>query len=163
MIQGKFHTQEWDRFVGFMCMVFRKSELNANLARDSMHFVTRALPNENSSGTSKGGMFSNARSPSTKRVGSSKVVADNFALDTNNNVPIYDARNQQNFDLESDLSNLGAALPAWNQEVPRGSFVVVGYTAAVYLSNMGKWTLSLNIQWVIIIGCPDEGENSSEE
>jgi hypothetical protein len=53
MLQGKFHTQEWDRFVAFMCMVFGKRELNANVARDSMHFVTRALSPDGASGKLK--------------------------------------------------------------------------------------------------------------
>ncbi|KAG2022486.1 hypothetical protein CC2G_000228 [Coprinopsis cinerea AmutBmut pab1-1] len=154
MLQGKFHTQEFERFVGFVCMVFGFRELHANLARDSMHFVTRPISRQEDS--PKGGnsdMFSQTRSPSTKQVASSsRVVADNFVRESNNDVPIYDARKASDLNFTRDLPSLDKVLPAWRGEIPAGSFVMVGYTLAVYKSNVGNWTISCNIHWAIVIG-----------
>jgi hypothetical protein len=43
LLQGKFHSVEWQRFMSFVCMISGFHSLHANLARDSMHFVTRPL------------------------------------------------------------------------------------------------------------------------
>jgi len=37
-ISGIFHSQEWDHFCGFICMVFGKDELHAQLEKDSLLF-----------------------------------------------------------------------------------------------------------------------------
>jgi hypothetical protein len=41
-LSGIFHTQEWERFVGFMCMVFNQPRLSAQLTKDSVQFSTKA-------------------------------------------------------------------------------------------------------------------------
>lgn len=72
-------------------------------------------------------------------------------------VPIYDARGVDAFDFQTDLVRLAEALPAWEGgEVPCGSFAVVGHTLSVYRSQAGNWTLGCNIQWVIVVGVPED-------
>ncbi|KAG2022494.1 hypothetical protein CC2G_000236 [Coprinopsis cinerea AmutBmut pab1-1] len=153
MLQGKLHTQEFDRLVGFFCMAFGIPELHANLARDSMHFVTRPVSRDTASG-GPAGMFSKSSSPSTKRTVSNRLPIDHFALDSKNDVPIYDARSVTNFDFAKDLPLMESKLPQLVGEVPFGSFAYVGYTATVYKAGTGNWTLSCNIRWVIVIGVP---------
>ncbi|EAU91687.1 hypothetical protein CC1G_04455 [Coprinopsis cinerea okayama7 len=161
MLQGKLHSQEFERLVGFVCMVFGMEELHANMAKDSLHFVGRPVSNRGEGSPDvDNGMFTNTQSPSTKQVRSvaARVNADSYFLESNNNVPIYDAQNAPDFNLSRDLPRLPKALPAWQGEIPYGSFVMVGYTVAVYKSNAGRWTVSCNIQWAIVIGTPVDDE-----
>lgn len=68
-------------------------------------------------------------------------------------VPVYDGRNFTiNFD--TNLEYL-ADLPRWRDEIPIGSFTVVGYTVGVYKAQSNKWSVSFNIQWAIILGIPE--------
>jgi len=69
-------------------------------------------------------------------------------------VPIYDAR-LLDYDVGLNIANMANDLPLFEGEIPRGSFVVVGYTASCYLSNMDRrWHFSANIQWAIVMGVP---------
>ena len=70
-------------------------------------------------------------------------------------VPVYDATNADDFDVENDIGDLEANLPRWRGEIPYGSFTVVGYTMTAFLSSSREWTLGLNIQWAIVVGIPD--------
>ncbi|KAH6869346.1 hypothetical protein BKA70DRAFT_1131885 [Coprinopsis sp. MPI-PUGE-AT-0042] len=157
LVQGKFHSQEWERFMAFLCMISGFRSLHANLARDSMHFVTRPLlkKEEQVNGTSFSGMFTGASAKSTNG-----IRTDNFSLDANAEVPIYDARYSADFDFMEDLVNIDRILPRWEGEIPYGSFVVVAYTIAVYRANNGHWTLSCNIQWAMIVGIADEEDST---
>ncbi|KAG2020179.1 ATP-dependent DNA helicase PIF1 [Coprinopsis cinerea AmutBmut pab1-1] len=120
MLQGKLHTQEFDRLVGFFCMSFGIPELHANLSRDSMHYVTRPVSRDNSSSQgSAPGMFSNNPSPSTKRPIANRLLVDHFALDSRNDVPIYDARGTSDFNFTTDLPSMASKLPVFtNGEIP---------------------------------------------
>ena len=69
-------------------------------------------------------------------------------------MPVYDARDAEAFDVNTDLPNLEAKLPRWREEIPVGSFVVVGFTMTAFFSSSREWTLGLNIQWAIIVGIP---------
>lgn len=42
-ISGIFHSQEWERFCGFMCMVFGYPELTAQLSMDALSFSSKAV------------------------------------------------------------------------------------------------------------------------
>jgi hypothetical protein len=41
-MSGIFHSQEWERFVGFIATVFGHDRLSAQLAKDAIQFTTRA-------------------------------------------------------------------------------------------------------------------------
>lgn len=70
-------------------------------------------------------------------------------------VPVYDARNLD-VDWNRDLPRL-EVLPRWFEEIPVGSFVVVGYTAGVFMAEKTRtWTISFNLQWAVIVGVPDD-------
>jgi len=51
---------------------------------------------------------------------------------------------------------LDKILDRYDDEIPYGSFAVVGYTLSIYKSKAGKSSLSCNIQWVILLGCPED-------
>jgi len=40
-LRGIVHSQEWECFVGFFCMVFYQDELSAQLVKDSLTFATK--------------------------------------------------------------------------------------------------------------------------
>lgn len=63
----------------------------------------------------------------------------------------YDAT----FNLDAqDLSALENKLPRFAGEIPEDSFALVAYTASYYHKNK-VWNLSLNIQWVVVLGTPN--------
>lgn len=88
-ISGIFHSQEWERFCGFMCMVFGYPELTAQLSLDALSFSSKAAAkgvyiydwiivyyliiayilagNRNPKSPGPSTMFSKVDSPSTKR------------------------------------------------------------------------------------------------
>ena len=70
-------------------------------------------------------------------------------------VPIYDAT-AGNFVLSEDINDV-AGLPLYKQgktDLPDGSCVTVGHTIGMYKNKEGQSTLTLNIHWVIVWGCP---------
>jgi hypothetical protein len=69
-------------------------------------------------------------------------------------VPVYDARTVD-FNLQEGIETMKEVLPTFEGELPRNSFVVVGYTAASYHSHKDdSWHISANLQWAIVIGVP---------
>jgi hypothetical protein len=71
-------------------------------------------------------------------------------------VPIYDAR-EHDFDPNRDLDDL-SSLPLWKdgvEDVPRQSLAVVGYTMHTYKRGNGQLNLSMNIQWLVVLGTCD--------
>ncbi|KAH6880231.1 hypothetical protein BKA70DRAFT_1378236 [Coprinopsis sp. MPI-PUGE-AT-0042] len=161
MIIGIFHSQEWERFVGFIATVFGHERLSAQLAKDAIQFTTRAHFGKGRSLLRRIANFlqvfdaTSVKSPSTKGKARAEtsVTADNFSLDFDSEVPVYDARDIK-FDFDEDLARIDD-LPRWDEEIPYGSFVVVGYTVAVFKSDKNRsWTISLNIQWAMVVGVP---------
>jgi hypothetical protein len=51
VLTGVLHTQEWERFVGFICTAFDHESLDAQLFQDAIQFSTRPA---SSSGSRKG-------------------------------------------------------------------------------------------------------------
>ncbi|KAJ7040998.1 hypothetical protein C8F04DRAFT_947813, partial [Mycena alexandri] len=74
-----------------------------------------------------------------------------------NSVPAYDATNRD-VNFHTDLTNL-ASFPRWRGEVPVGAFIVLGYTASTYQTNVVKSGpkeehVSPNLLWVMVCGVP---------
>ncbi|KAJ2920006.1 hypothetical protein MD484_g400, partial [Candolleomyces efflorescens] len=150
MLSGVLHSQEMERYVGFLGTVFVREELEAQIYQEALQFSTRPPPPSSPSS-------STARphsSPSVKlRANSSRNSSkDAFSLSATDDVPVYDCRSRL-VDFTKVLDDLHS-LPLWRQEIPSGSFVVVAHTAAIYKTAGGGWSLSLNILWAMIIGVP---------
>lgn len=105
--------------------------------------------------------------------GNSRVASDTFSLPNNVTsssshayfeshllitftVPVYDARGHTSIDFNTVLPNLNSTFPEFGEEIPQGSFVMVGYTMTIYTANSGNRTLGCNIQWAIVFGCPTD-------
>ncbi|KAF6752333.1 hypothetical protein DFP72DRAFT_1070646 [Ephemerocybe angulata] len=158
-----FHTQEWERTVGFIRSASGYPELWAQLSRDALQFSTRSQSTR--SLTSPGNTTSKGRAALSKLFrkapqasqSANSVAGDNFSLPNDATVPVYDARGAKSLDFHKVLPNLSSSLPCYTGgEIPQGSFVMVGYTMTVYRANNGNWTLGCNLQWVVIIGTPEE-------
>ncbi|KAF9033545.1 hypothetical protein BJ165DRAFT_1567409 [Panaeolus papilionaceus] len=153
------HTQEWERFTSWACMVFGYNALHAQLAADALEFQTRPLYNNNGDDTQTttvaSGMFRSSKGSTSAGTGKPRAFGDPMSLGPDDDVPIYDARNTV-FNFETDLPKLATMLPRWQGEVPHGSFAVVGYCLAVHQPLLKK-TLNLKcyIRWVILLGVPD--------
>ena len=80
-----------------------------------------------------------------------KISMDIYSLCS---VPVYDATECDDFDVNRDLPMLASKLPRWKTEIPYGSCVVVGYTMSAFFSGSREWTLGTNIQWAVIVGMP---------
>ena len=66
-------------------------------------------------------------------------------------VPVYDGRKTM-FDINSTALNSIDTLPKFVGEVPTGSLVVVAYTAGAYDGPNSIDSLSLNVNWVLLLG-----------
>ncbi|KAJ3525115.1 hypothetical protein NMY22_g10706 [Coprinellus aureogranulatus] len=159
------HKGEFQRTASAVCTVFGFDSMKTQYARHALQFSTRAeyvqsTPSKPSSSAGHGkgsvapGMFSGPSSGT-----GSRMSADNFSLPHTAQVPVYDARDVEDFNLETDLAHLDSRMPRWNEEIPYGSFVAVGYTATAFYGNAREWTLGLNIQWVIVVGIPEANTN----
>ncbi|RXW12804.1 hypothetical protein EST38_g13051 [Candolleomyces aberdarensis] len=155
-IRGILHSQEWERFVAWVCMAFGQPALHAQLAKDALQFSTRPRFDSKDDNKKKTkNLFTNTRSPSTRSANSpNRITADTFALPTDGYIPVYDARSSP-FDFHHDLPNI-SSLPHWQGDIPYGSFVVVGFTLTMYRAKNGNMTLACNIQWAVVVGVPDE-------
>ncbi|RXW13814.1 hypothetical protein EST38_g12042 [Candolleomyces aberdarensis] len=156
---GVLHSQEWERLVGFICTAFGHNTLEAQLYRCAIQFSTRPLDSSdgtNRSSPAKEHMFTASNSPSIARVATSSSAssADSFSLSYHSEVPIYDCRDID-VDMVRDLDRL-SELPRWNEEIPYGSFVVAGYTVAVFKKAKDKWGVSFNVRFGMLIGVPDD-------
>ncbi|KAJ2913529.1 hypothetical protein MD484_g6885, partial [Candolleomyces efflorescens] len=146
-----FHTQEWDRYLGFIGMATGKKTMWAQYRDDALQFSTRPVPD----GSHRRGSASSASvltAPSTP---------DAFALGHSDPIPVYDAREASTMDFNVDLARLDTVLPRWQGEIPYGSFVVVGHTIVVYYSKHKRWTLACNLQWIIVVGVPPESNTKA--
>ncbi|PPQ72164.1 hypothetical protein CVT24_002415 [Panaeolus cyanescens] len=149
-IQQKFiriimHAQEGPRFEAWLCMVFGHSTMASQMFRNVMPFTTRSAP----------ARVVNNTAPFDPHAPHFVVNPTTFSLPYNAIIPVYDATNTVAFDVNTDLDRLPEVLPRWmHGEVPRGSFAVVGYTISEYYSKAGKWTLSCNLLWIIVLAVP---------
>ncbi|KAF9051702.1 hypothetical protein BJ165DRAFT_1524611 [Panaeolus papilionaceus] len=164
MVSVVLHKQEWERLVAFCCMIFNVDVIAAQVAQSALQFSTRSdwdpnvvqgqastatpSPSQNSDDH----MFTHSPSSATLTAAPSARSSESMALSANANIPIYDARDT-NFNFQNDINELHR-LPLWDGEIPRGSFVVVGYTLAAYFPNQ-KWNLATNVRWVVVVGVPE--------
>ncbi|EKM77709.1 hypothetical protein AGABI1DRAFT_129993 [Agaricus bisporus var. burnettii JB137-S8] len=168
-ISGAAHGQEWERMAAVFCMIMGESVLNAQVVGSELRFSTKLVAGSKSNTASSKIMVNtspspaslpmtrNMPSPNVKKLNgrSSKFVRS--VLEASDTVPVFDARDHTSaFKFEaSSLSQLEATLPLYTEEVPLGSLAVVAYTATYFVKGGDRaWSLSVNVQWIIILGSP---------
>ncbi|KAJ2916281.1 hypothetical protein MD484_g4135, partial [Candolleomyces efflorescens] len=144
LLTGVLHSQEWERFVGFICTAFGQLELDAQLFKDAIEFSTRPEAPQGGASGSGDSMFTNQGSPMVKlKRSATQSFSDVYSLGCDASIPVYDCRRVP-VNFNTDLDKLDS-FPRWDREIPRNSFVVVAHTITVFKSGRGNWSLSLNI------------------
>ncbi|KAJ7246756.1 hypothetical protein C8J57DRAFT_1523460 [Mycena rebaudengoi] len=108
-VTGMNHSQEFERFVGCVGVVFGEQYLHTRIAADVVTYGTKSIqPLKPSAKTPKfTGVSSPASNPGASRTSSSPIT-----LLHTDDVPVYDGRSVP-FDLQRDVKNLDAVLPRY--------------------------------------------------
>ncbi|KAJ2912051.1 hypothetical protein MD484_g8361, partial [Candolleomyces efflorescens] len=130
---------EFERQEGWTCMVAGHERLAAQYALNALQASTK--------------------SDFTKGEGkTTPIYTDEWTIDSDDQVPIYDARQAGGFTFAADVADIHTRLPRWpseNGEIPRDSCVAVAYTMSFFFSNTSQqWTVGCNIRWVMVLGVP---------
>ncbi|KAJ2914404.1 hypothetical protein MD484_g6004, partial [Candolleomyces efflorescens] len=166
-IRVRLHGQELERFMAWTTMVFPSHlRIYTHLWQNAFQFSTKSAPWEKKASPVKPRMQGLYMKPKVMGAGSGATTGgadytgtDGFALSHLADVPVFDARDMGAIDFNVELPDLDAHYPRFFGEVPLGSLVVVGHTMTLYLSgsgeNEGKWCLSMNVLWVILLATPN--------
>ncbi|KAJ7278297.1 hypothetical protein C8J57DRAFT_1576747 [Mycena rebaudengoi] len=156
------HVQEGERTVGCIAMVFNERKFHLQIDADVIIFGSLLYkPVSREQSNSKALAISGVPSPSSQ-LGTSRRTDDTgfkTVLGCDDDIPVYDGRHTP-FDLNKDVENLAAVLPKYegteDGEVIPGSFIAVAYTATSYNNKDHSVAVSFNIQWVIVMGQPND-------
>ncbi|KAJ7065835.1 hypothetical protein C8F01DRAFT_1249406 [Mycena amicta] len=172
LVVANLFGAEYERVVSFLCNVTNQPSLAAQMYQNMLEFSTKPQ----SSGSSSSPASDSGESPSKKRKGAdtSLFVSSAFTAKTASQmpaggdsalpfeavVPVIDAR-ATSLSFQDCLKNLHD-LPRYTRaggEVYPGSIVVLGYHVSQYYnSNRKSEAVSLNLQWVMVIGDDEEVE-----
>ncbi|KAJ7504619.1 hypothetical protein B0H11DRAFT_1905234 [Mycena galericulata] len=172
------HLQDFEHFVGFVCMVFHVKTLHAQLHCDAVTFGTRAfsktskrmsnvlsylyVPDRPLATTSA--KFSRGIPSSATKTAATTTFSSDDALSWEDEVPIYDGRKTA-FNFSDDVDDLDNILPRFENnesEIPNSSCVAVAYTVSHY-SSSSKDSVYFNIRFVVVISTPNEEGEEEEE
>ncbi|KAJ7504084.1 hypothetical protein B0H11DRAFT_1905961 [Mycena galericulata] len=156
------HLQDFERFVGFVCMVFDVKTLHAQLHCDAVTFGTRAFSKTSKPTTSA--KFSRGIPSSATKTAATTTFSSDDALSWEDEVPIYDGRKTA-FNFSDDVDDLDNILPRFENnesEIPNSSCVAVAYTVSHY-SSSSKDSVYFNIRFVVVISTPNEEGEEEEE
>ncbi|KAF4586267.1 hypothetical protein EYR38_010542 [Pleurotus pulmonarius] len=170
VISGIMHSQDMERFVSVICMVFGEQSMYCNLKDDEFTFETRPARREgptpgnspykqSRAATSKLSAPS-GQSPSGLSSGSGITAGYvKTSLSGSDPVRIYDGRNIA-LNWGSDMGKVHTILPRFDGDLLPGSFAVVAHTVTSFRKSVqgvvvGE-TVSLNVQWVLLLGSPDQ-------
>ncbi|KAK7050768.1 hypothetical protein R3P38DRAFT_2764029 [Favolaschia claudopus] len=157
-VTGIHLSQDYDRIVGLLGMVFHHSEMHAQLNEDAITFGTKSITLEKLQKTrdTRANKGNGTRSSATKyRTTSYTASTDSLAWD--DEVPVYDARHTP-FNASRDIDNLDRLLPRYDDnkgEIPNGSCALVAYTVSQYLKKPAdEEHISFNIRFAVVLADP---------
>ncbi|KAJ7684929.1 hypothetical protein DFH06DRAFT_1313304 [Mycena polygramma] len=172
-----FHNQDWERWMSFMCLCFGQPHLFATLHGPSLQFGTMLIMKNSAANTDSAPIEDwgnplltshipasrNSSAPTTPQTPNrggrpDYTVSKKYALMPDDRIPAYNAVGLD-FDFRVDLPQMASKLPPWLGEVPKGAFIVVGYTATTFQGNAsgqsGKQEhIGCNILWVVVCALP---------
>lgn len=185
LVSGVMHSQDMERFVSVICMVFGHKSMYCNLKDDEFTFETRPARKEGPSPANSPykpsrafatkSMSGVAQSPSTLSSGSGitagyvqtslsgsdpgEFIPLFFTRSDRVEVRVYDGRNI-GLNWSSDMGKIHTILPRFEGELLPGSFAVVAHTVTSYRKTLqgvvvGE-TANLNVQWILLLGSPDQ-------
>ncbi|KDR75366.1 hypothetical protein GALMADRAFT_211583 [Galerina marginata CBS 339.88] len=159
------HSQEFERFVGFVGMAFNMQEIKAHCFSDyTLTMSTRTasldapvprVTNLKFQNFLNRHLSSDVKSPALSRSGGNSIFV-RTSLSPHENVPVYDAR-RSDFTLQDDLSDV-TGLPLYEggkRDLPDGSCVTIAHTIGIFKNKDNEEILTLNIHWAILWGVPN--------
>ncbi|KAJ3564755.1 hypothetical protein NP233_g8088 [Leucocoprinus birnbaumii] len=152
-IYGCAHSQDWERMVSTLCMVFGEETLDAQVYGADLQYSTQSRSKDSPTPSPSKGSIASRPAQATS-AGSGRFAALR-ALDE---VPVYDARTPgQDITFDANLfNNLDKRLAKYDDEVPVNSYAIVGYTVSYWKTpKKASWNISHNVRWVILLACPD--------
>ncbi|KDQ25383.1 hypothetical protein PLEOSDRAFT_169423 [Pleurotus ostreatus PC15] len=173
-VRGFMHTQDQERFISVICMVFGEDSMHCNMKGDEYTFETwgegkrggDSLPNSpyknQGSGSSPSKAVVASKQSSAVLSGGSGITAGYIrtTLRATDEVRIFDGRKKK-INWASDIAKIHEILPQFEGEMMADSFAVVAHTVTAYTKKdkegvMVGQAVSLNVQWVILLGSPDQ-------
>ncbi|KAJ7429552.1 hypothetical protein B0H11DRAFT_2229960 [Mycena galericulata] len=148
------HSQEYERMVGALGMLFQEPSMKAQIFEDAITFGTQSVYAKTLEKSSKGSTVTKAYTgiKSTATRTSNNRTGD--ALNSDDDVPVYDGRTIE-LDVDEDMDDLASKLPLYEEhggEVPNGACVVIGHTVTQFKDNKGEVCVGFNIRWVVVLG-----------
>ncbi|KAJ7235854.1 hypothetical protein C8J57DRAFT_140235 [Mycena rebaudengoi] len=169
------HNQDWERWQSFHCLVFGEDVLYTPMSRKAIHLGSVLSPAHKTASaptplgtpfdedmfsspikSSKAGL-SPYKPPKPEYKFSNSPNSVRYSLNFDVDVPAFDARSVE-FDFNKNLSSMASVLKPWKGEIPKGSYVVAGYTAATYMGQVAVRnkaslpSIGCNLVWVIVCG-----------
>ncbi|KAF7983524.1 hypothetical protein HWV62_21074 [Athelia sp. TMB] len=154
VVRGVPQIVEWERMQAVLCMAYRIPGANINMRGGVITFCTaKSFGNTPYSATS-----SPAKNPAAffKKVpvaGMSPFTSAKPAAVGTETIPVLDARGHS-FNLQGDLMMLDKKLPVFDEEIPQGSCVWVGYTCTKYEVKDRPPGINFNLMWAVVLGTP---------
>ncbi|KAJ7156833.1 hypothetical protein C8R43DRAFT_949100 [Mycena crocata] len=171
------HSQEWQRWEAFMCLVFAEEHLFSPMTRLAIHIGSVINQGKGSQSQRAQTQAIDSRMTSPIKTGASRSLRPptqnsaeswrdapgraKYSYLVDEDIPIYNALGK-NFDFSKDLPNLAELLPRWSGDIPAGSFAVAGYTASSYKGKAGGQEgkfphVGCNLVWAVVCGVPKGG------
>ncbi|KAJ7075572.1 hypothetical protein C8R43DRAFT_1143783 [Mycena crocata] len=171
------HSQEWQRWEAFMCLVFAEQHLFSPMTRLAIHIGSVINQGKGSQSQRAQTQAIDSRMTSPIKTGASRSLRPptqnsaeswrdapgraKYSYLVDEDIPIYNALGKK-FDFSKDLPNLAELLPRWSGDIPAGSFAVAGYTASSYKGKAGGQEgkfphVGCNLVWAIVCGVPKGG------
>ncbi|KAJ7054914.1 hypothetical protein C8F01DRAFT_1322430 [Mycena amicta] len=157
LLMANLFGAEYERTVSFLCNVTNQPSLAAQMYQNMLEFATKP----ESSGPSSSPGSDAGESPYKKRKGADTSLALPFEAV----VPVFDGR-ATSLSFSDCLKTLHD-MPRYTKaggEVYPGSIVVVGYHVSQYYNSTRKSeAVSLNLQWIMVLGDDEEVEMAGGE
>ncbi|KAG6375185.1 hypothetical protein JVT61DRAFT_3394 [Boletus reticuloceps] len=162
VIEGDFLVQEFERVLGCLGVMYKKSTFGFDLF--TSHFQFRTYVDRQAEGRTNN--VSRTPDKSTSKysitVASPRSVATSsparLAVPATEQIPVYNFTSRvRPFDPTIDLYPAKTNAPLYNQDFPEGSLALVTYTVNTYdhKTDLTAPYLSFNLHWAALIGTPE--------
>ncbi|KAJ7241284.1 hypothetical protein C8J57DRAFT_1527027 [Mycena rebaudengoi] len=154
--ESNITAADWERWQSFICLVFGYGVLFSPIVCNALHMgssLSQPLKDERkpNASLSKNKISSFMTSPhkspkapswkSSPKTNPKSTAPLRYTLGHDEDVPTFDARGID-FDFNVDIPNMATKLKSWTGEIPLQSFIVAGYTASTYITNVARPSLS---------------------
>ncbi|KAF9521614.1 hypothetical protein CPB83DRAFT_900495 [Crepidotus variabilis] len=155
-------TYKDERLVAAIAIIIGNTSFKLQVANGKLTYSTR--PKRIKDGqvlnkkvpSNKLTMLTSKKSPATADAQASKGGAFRYALNADDNIPVYDGRDIT-LDLPDDIRKIPSALPTYGgKKLPTQSLLLMAYTTCVYKQkeNDPKQSVAFNALWAVLLNTP---------